>query len=129
MKKNLSVDEAKDILKNIVLNAHKKASHKNIGSRIMSIVGFQKTSIGMFLEYFHDGFKAVVQKNKRDPEIEEIINVLEDNENLWDNYQKGGEYPETFGYCTTLMMQCLTGIKAKGLEEMKKSVLKEISTL
>ena len=48
MKKNLSVDEAKDILKNIVLNAHKKASHKNIGSRIMSIVGFQKTSIGMF---------------------------------------------------------------------------------
>ena len=66
MKKNLSVDEAKDILKNIVLNAHKKASHKNIGSRIMSIVGFQKTSIGMFLEYFHDGFKAVVQKNKRD---------------------------------------------------------------
>jgi dihydroxyacetone kinase-like predicted kinase len=129
MKKLFSVDDATAIMKNIVVNAHKKSLHKTTGSRLKSIFGWQKTSIGMFLDSFYDGFKAIVPENKRNPEIEKIIEIMQNNENLWNNYQKGEEYPATFGYCTTLMAQCLTGIKAKGLETMKKSVSKEISML
>ena len=69
--KKLSLPEATDLLKKIVLKAHQNAQHKNIGSRFKSIFGLQKTSIGMFLDSLLDEYKkmcpqkTLIKKSKK----------------------------------------------------------------
>ena len=126
--KKLSLPEATDLLKKIVLKAHQNAQHKNIGSRFKSIFGLQKTSIGMFLDSLLDEYKKNVPAKDFNKEVEEIFDVMHDNQDIWDKYQKRGDYPHTFTYAGILMLDSFTGEKSdkKIKEEAENAMLLEI---
>ena len=122
--KKKSLSEATKILKKIVYEAHQNSIHKNTGSRLKSMFGLQKTSIGMFLESLLQGYKKSVSKKDYNSEVEELVHLMNKRQDIWDNYQKGGDYPATFSYVGILMLESMTGkksdkkIKDKAAEEM-----------
>jgi len=126
--KKLSLPEATDLLKKIVLKAHQNSQHKNIGSRFKSIFGLQKTSIGMFLDSLLDEYKKNISAKDFNNEVEEIFDVMHDRQDIWDKYQKGGDYPHTFTYAGILMLESFTGEKGdeKIKEEAANAMLLEI---
>ena len=126
--KTKSIDEAKDILKQIILRAHLDSKHKSIGSRLKSIFGLQKTSIGMFLDSLLEGYKKNVSKKYYNSEVEELFHLMNKNQDIWDEYQRGGDYPAIFDYASILMMESLTGEKAdkKFKDSEAKRMIEEI---
>ena len=126
--KTKSIDEAKDILKQIILRAHLDSKHKSIGSRLKSIFGLQKTSIGMFLDSLLEGYKKNVSKKYYNSEVEELVHLMNKKQDIWDEYQRGGDYPATFDYASILMMESLTGEKAdkKFKDSEAKRMIEEI---
>ena len=126
--KKLSLPEATDLLKKIVLKAHQNSQHKNIGSRFKSIFGLQKTSIGMFLDSLLDEYKKNISAKDFNNEVEEIFDVMHDRQDIWDKYQKGGDYPHTFTYAGILMLESFIGEKGdeKIKEEAANAMLLEI---
>ena len=123
-----TLPEATDLLKKIVLKAHQNAQHKNMGSRFKSIFGLQKTSIGMFLDFLLDEYKKNVPTKDFNKEVEELFDVMHDRQDIWDKYQKGGDYPHTFTYAGILMLESFTGEKGdeKIKEEAAQAMLDEI---
>ena len=57
MKKD--IESVNKIFKQMVKKAHMDAQHKSSGSRLKSIIGLQKTSIGMFLDSLLEQYKRV----------------------------------------------------------------------
>lgn len=127
-KSKKTLPEATDLLKKIILKAHQNTQHKNMGSRLKSIFGLQKTSIGMFLDFLLDEYKKNVTTKDFNKEIEELFDVMHDRQDIWDKYQKGGDYPHTFTYVGILMLESFTGEKGdeKIKEEAAKAMLDEI---
>ena len=41
--------------------------------------------------------------------MQEFINMMYKRSDIWDNYQKGGDYPATFEYLLLIIMKTLTG--------------------
>ena len=123
MKKN-DLAKAQRTLKQIVKKAHLDAMHKNTGSRLKSIIRLQKTSIGMFLDSVLNGYKQHVSKKNHNTEINDGFAIMHSRQDIWDNYQKGGDYPATFGYVTILMIESLSGQKAN--EKLKEAACKEM---
>jgi hypothetical protein len=130
--KNLkNFDEAKDILKKIIKESHIEAQHKSTGSRLKSIFGLQKTSIGMFLDSLLARYKNSVSKNNYNSEVEELVDLMHRRQDIWDSYQEGGDYPATFGYVMILMMESISGKKAdkKNKDSAGKEMLEEIEKI
>ena len=127
-KSKKTLPEATDLLKKIILKAHQNTQHKNMGSRLKSIFGQKKTSIGMFLDFLLDEYKKNVTTKDFNKEIEELFDVMHDRQDIWDKYQKGGDYPHTFTYVRILMLESFTGEKGdeKIKEEAAKAMLDEI---
>ena len=122
--KKKSLAEATKTLKEIVYEAHQNSKHKNTGSRLKSMFGFQKTSIGMFLDFILEEYKKSVSAKDFNEEVEELFKLMNKRQDIWDKYQKGGDYPFTFNYATILMIESMTTKKAdkktkdKAAEEM-----------
>ena len=106
--KKVSTTEATKILKEIVKKAHIESKHSGTGSRLKSIFGLQKTSIGMFLDSILSQYEKYASK-KEFEEVQEFINMMYKRSDIWDNYQKGGDYPATFEYLLLIIMKTLTG--------------------
>ena len=106
--KKVSTTEATKILKKIVKKAHIESKHSGTGSRLKSIFGLQKTSIGMFLDSILSQYEKYASK-KEFEEVQEFINMMYKRSDIWDNYQKGGDYPATFEYLLLIIMKTLTG--------------------
>ena len=106
--KKVSTTEATKILKEIVKKAHIESKHSGTGSRLKSIFGLQKTSIGMFLDSILSQYEKYASK-KEFEEVQEFINMMYKRSDIWDNYQKGGDYPATFEYLLLVIMKTLTG--------------------
>ena len=60
--KKVSTTEATKILKEIVKKAHIESKHSGTGSRLKSIFGLQKTSIGMFLDSILSQYEKYASK-------------------------------------------------------------------
>ena len=56
--------------------------------------------------------------------MKELVDLMHKRQDIWDNYQKGGDYPATFGYVSILMMESLSGQKAD--KKIKDSAAKEM---
>ena len=106
--KKVSTIEATKILKEIVKKAHIESKHSGTGSRLKSIFGLQKTSIGTFLDSILSQYEKYASK-KEFEEVQEFINMMYKRSDIWDNYQKGGDYPATFEYLLLIIMKTLTG--------------------
>ena len=106
--KKVSTTEATKILKEIVKKAHIESKHSGTGSRLKSIFGLQKTSIGMFLDSILSQYEKYASK-KEFEEVQEFINMMYKRSDIWDNYQKGGDYPATFEYLLLIIMKTLKG--------------------
>ena len=106
--KKVSTTEATKILKEIVKKAHIESKHSGTGSRLKSIFGLQKTSIGMFLDSILSQYAKYASK-KEFEEVQEFIKMMYKRSDIWDNYQKGGDYPATFEYLLLIIMKTLTG--------------------
>tara|TARA_B100001057_G_scaffold377171_1_gene382387 strand:+ start:327 stop:728 length:402 start_codon:yes stop_codon:yes gene_type:complete len=127
MKKD--IESVNKIFKQMVKKAHMDAQHKSSGSRLKSIIGLQKTSIGMFLDSLLEQYKKGAPKkdhNKKD--IEEIMSIMHKRQDIWDKYQKGGEYPATLTYVLILMIESYSGEKTpeKNKNKAAKEMLEEI---
>ena len=57
-----------------------------------------------------------------------IFDVMHDNQDIWDKYQKGGDYPHTFTYAGILMLESFTDeiSDEKIKEEAANAMLLEI---
>ena len=106
--KKVSTSEATKILKEIIKKAHIESKHSGTGSRLKSIFGLQKTSIGMFLDSILSQYEKYASK-KEFEEVQEFINMMYKRSDIWDNYQRGGDYPATFEYLLLIIMKTLTG--------------------
>ena len=106
--KKVSTSEATKILKEIIKKAHIESKHSGTGSRLKSIFGLQKTSIGMFLDSILSQYEKYASK-KEFEEVQEFIKMMYKRSDIWDNYQKGGDYPATFEYLLLIIMKTLTG--------------------
>ena len=106
--KKVSTTEATKIIKEIVKKAHIESKHSGTGSRLKSIFGLQKTSIGMFLDSILSQYEKYASK-KEFEEVQEFINMMYKRSDIWDNYQRGGDYPATFEYLLLIIMKTLTG--------------------
>ena len=111
--KKVSTTEATKILKEIVKKAHIESKHSGTGSRLKSIFGLQKTSIGMFLDSILSQYEKYASK-KEFEEVQEFTNMMYKRSDIWDNYQKGGDYPATFEYLLLIIMKTLTGKEPEG---------------
>ena len=122
--KKKSLAEATKTLKKIVYEAHQNSKHKNTGSRLKSMFGLQKTSIGMFLDFILEEYKKSVPTKEFNEEVEELFKIMNKKQDIWDKYQKGGDYPFTFSYALILMMESMTGKKSD--KKIKDAAAKEM---
>lgn len=106
--KKFSTNEAKKILKEIIEKAHIDSRHTGTGSRLKSIFGLQKTSIGMFLDSILSQYKNYASK-KEFEEVQDFVDMIYKRSDIWDGYQKGGDYPASFEYLLIIIMKTLTG--------------------
>ena len=74
----MNVDEAQEILRDIISKAHADSKHDGALSQFKSMVGLQRTSIGMFLDSILEQFRGYA-----DPDI-------------WENFRSGGDFPPQF---------------------------------
>ena len=104
----MDVDKAKEILRKIISQAHADARHDGAFSQFKSMVGLQRTSIGMFLDSILEQFREYA-----DPlaysKARQIIKVdLGDaNPDIWENYRSGGDYPPEFDILGNHIMETL----------------------
>ena len=105
-----SIDEAKEILKDMLRQAHADAKHSGSLSRLKSIVGLQRTSIGMLLDSLLEQFSeyASAKEYKKAQTIIKL-DLKNGSQDLWDDYQAGGDYPPEFEKLTNYMMETLIG--------------------
>ena len=108
--KKLSLKQSEKILREMVHQAHMESKHSGAGSRLKSMFFLQKTSIGMFLDSILNQYKKYASK-KEFKEVEELVDLMNRNQDIWNDYQKGGDYPATFEYLILLVMKSLTGKK------------------
>ena len=82
----------------------------------------------MFLDSLLEGYKKNVSKKYYNSEVEELFHLMNKNQDIWDEYQRGGDYPATFDYASILMMESLTGEKAdkKFKDSEAKRMIEEI---
>ena len=106
------VDEAKEILKDIVRQAHADSMHSGALSRLKSIVGLQPTSIEKFLESILEGFaKYASRDDYKKAEVIIKLDLKNGDSDIWSDYQNGGGYPKEFDKLGDHIMESLTGIK------------------
>ena len=82
----------------------------------------------MFLDSLLEGYKKNVSKKYYNSEVEELVHLMNKKQDIWDEYQRGGDYPATFDYASILMMESLTGEKAdkKFKDSEAKRMIEEI---
>jgi|TARA_B110000967_G_scaffold202614_1_gene241793 hypothetical protein len=115
MKKNKrSIKVATTILKEMLRNAHADSMHSGTFSKFKSMIGAQRTSIGMFLDSFLQEFSeyASIKEYKK---AQAILKLDLENgaQHLWEDYQAGGDYPPEFETLMTHVMEVLTGKNKK----------------
>ena len=107
-----SVDEAQEILRDIMRQAHADSMHSGTLSRLKSIVGLQPTSIGKFLESILEGFaKYASRDDYKKAEVIIKLDLKNGDSDIWSDYQNGGDYPPEFEKICNHIMESLTGIK------------------
>tara|TARA_B100000029_G_C17368047_1_gene885134 strand:+ start:559 stop:888 length:330 start_codon:yes stop_codon:yes gene_type:complete len=104
----MNVDEAQEILRKIISKAHTDAEHDGALSQFKSIIGLQRTSIGMFLDSILEQFRAYADPAAYS-KAKQIIKVdLRDADpEIWKNYQSGGDYPPEFDILGNHIMETL----------------------
>lgn len=82
----------------------------------------------MFLDSLLEGYKKNVSKKYYNSEVEELFHLMNKNQDIWDEYQRGGDYLAIFDYASILMMESLTGEKAdkKFKDSEAKRMIEEI---
>tara|TARA_B110000305_G_C18861424_1_gene368931 strand:+ start:133 stop:477 length:345 start_codon:yes stop_codon:yes gene_type:complete len=111
MSNKRSTEDALEILKEIVRQGHADAVHSGGLSRMKSIFGLQRTSVGMLLDSILESFGeyATVKQYKKAETIIKLDLKNADME-LWENYQKNdGDYPPEFEILLEYMMEVLIG--------------------
>ena len=105
-----SIEEANEILREMLRQAHADSMHSGSLSRLKSIVGLQRTSIGMLLDSLLEQFSeyASAKEYKKAQTIIKL-DLKNGSQDLWDDYQAGGDYPPEFEKLTNYMMETLIG--------------------
>jgi hypothetical protein len=105
-----SIDEAKKIVKDIVRQAHVDSTHSGTLSRLKSVVGLQRTSIGMFLDSILEQFSEYASaKEYKKAETIIKIDLRNADQDIWDDYQKGGDFPPEYEKLILYIMETLAG--------------------
>jgi len=104
----MNVDEAKKILREIIMKAHSDAKHDGALSQFKSIVGLQRTSIGMFLDSILEQFRGYADPaayNKAKQIIK--VDLGDADPEIWENYRSDGDYPPQFDILGKHIMETL----------------------
>ena len=109
-----SIDEAKEILREMLRQAHADSMHSGSLSRLKSIVGLQRTSIGMLLDSLLEQFSeyASAKEYKKAQTIIKL-DLKNGDQDLWEDYQDGGHYPPEFEKLMEYMLETLIADKWK----------------
>ena len=105
-----SIDEAKKIVIDIVRQAHIDSKHSGTLSRLKSVVGLQRTWVGMFLDSILEQFSEYASaKEYKKAETIIKIDLRNADQDIWDDYQKGGDFPPEYEKLILYIMETLAG--------------------
>ena len=105
-----SIEEAKEILREMLRQAHADSMHSGSLSRLKSIVGLQRTSIGMLLDSLLEQFSEYASaKEYKKAETIIKIDLRNADQDIWDDYQKGGGFPPEYEKLIFYIMETLAG--------------------
>jgi hypothetical protein len=93
-----------------VRQAHVDSTHSGTLSRLKSVVGLQRTSIGMFLDSILEQFSEYASaKEYKKAETIIKIDLRNADQDIWDDYQKGGDFPPEYEKLILYIMETLAG--------------------
>ena len=104
----MNVDEAQEILREIISKAHADAKHDGALSQFKSMVGLQRTSIGMFLDSILEQFRGYADPAAYSKARQIIkVDLGDADPEIWENYRSGGDYPPQFDILGKHIMETL----------------------
>ena len=104
----MNVEEAQEILRKITSQAHADAKHDGALSQFKSMVGLQRTSIGMFLDSILEQFREYADTAAYSKARQIIkVDLGDADPDIWENYRSGGDYPPEFDILGKHIMETL----------------------